>query len=227
MTPSDADAAAQGQLFRDTEENGRGGVERLGEGAVLLRGFVGADAERVLSEVNAITEAAPFRHMVTPNGAEMSVAMTNCGELGWVSDRKGYRYDAIDPLSGQRWPPMGSSLSQLALRAAEAGEFPAFRPDACLINRYQPGARLSLHQDRDELDFTAPIVSVSLGLPAVFLWGGLKRAERPQRIRLESGDVVVWGGPARLVFHGVAPLAKGSHPLTGPFRINLTFRKAR
>jgi alkylated DNA repair protein (DNA oxidative demethylase) len=227
MTPSDADAAAQGQLFRDTEENGRGGVERLGEGAVLLHRFVGADAERMLSEVNAITEAAPFRHMVTPNGAEMSVAMTNCGELGWVSDRKGYRYDAIDPQSGQRWPPMGSSLSQLALRAAEAGEFPAFRPDACLINRYQPGARLSLHQDRDELDFTAPIVSVSLGLPAVFLWGGLKRPERPRRIRLESGDVVVWGGPARLVFHGVAPLAKGSHPLTGPFRINLTFRKAR
>jgi alkylated DNA repair protein (DNA oxidative demethylase) len=227
MTQSDADAAAQGQLFRDADENGSGDVERLGEGAVLLRRFVGADAERVLSEINSITETAPFRHMTTPNGAEMSVAMTNCGELGWVSDRQGYRYDAIDPLSGQHWPPMAPSLLQLAVRAAEAGDFRAFQPDACLINRYQPGARLSLHQDRDELDFTAPIVSVSLGLPAMFLWGGLKRTERPRRIRLESGDVVVWGGPARLVFHGVAPLAKGSHPLTGPFRINLTFRKAR
>ena len=227
MMPSDGDAASQAELFSPTEENGVEAVERLGEGAVLLRGFVGADAERVLSDINAITELAPFRHMVTPNGAEMSVAMTNCGELGWVSDRKGYRYIEIDPLSGQHWPPMPSSLLQLAVRAAGAGDFPAFTPDACLINRYEAGARLSLHQDRDELDFTAPIVSASLGLPAVFLWGGLQRTERPRRIRLESGDVVVWGGPARLVFHGIAPLAKGSHPLTGPFRINLTFRKAR
>jgi alkylated DNA repair protein (DNA oxidative demethylase) len=227
MMRSNSDKASQSQLFDEVGENGHRGIEGLAEGAAILRGFVGDDVERVVSDIVAITKAAPFRHMVTPNGSEMSVAMTNCGEFGWVSDRKGYRYDAADPTTGKPWPSVPASFLSLSARAAEAGGFPGFEPDACLINRYQPGARLSLHQDKDERDFAAPIVSVSLGLPAVFLWGGLKRADRPRRIRLESGDVVVWGGPARLVFHGVAPLAHGSHPLTGDFRINLTFRKAR
>jgi alkylated DNA repair protein (DNA oxidative demethylase) len=173
-----------------------------------------------------VVEAAPFRHMLTPNGRRMSVAMTNCGAVGWVSDRAGYRYDACDPESGRPWPPMPDVFGQLALQAAERAGFGAFAPDACLINRYEPGARLSLHQDRDERDFAAPIVSVSLGLPAVFLFGGLRRADTPRRVPLVHGDVVVWGGPSRLRYHGVLPLEDGHHPLMGGYRINLTFRKA-
>jgi alkylated DNA repair protein (DNA oxidative demethylase) len=153
--------------------------------------------------------------------------MTNCGGVGWVTDRSGYRYDANDPEAGKRWPAMPPSFRELAERAADRAGFGGFSPDACLVNRYQPGARMSLHQDKDEHDFGAPIVSVSLGLPAVFLFGGLKRSDRPRRFRLQHGDVVVWGGPARLTFHGVAPLADGVHPLMGRQRINLTFRKAR
>jgi DNA oxidative demethylase len=157
----------------------------------------------------------------------MSVAMTNCGCYGWVSDASGYRYDAIDPESGKPWPAMPAPFRKLAEDAAAEAGFPGFAPDACLINRYQPGARLSLHQDRDERHLGAPIVSVSLGLPATFLFGGLKRSDPTRRYRLEHGDVVVWGGPARLAFHGVAPLAEGEHGLLGRQRINLTFRRAR
>jgi alkylated DNA repair protein (DNA oxidative demethylase) len=156
----------------------------------------------------------------------MSVAMTNCGTVGWVSDESGYRYDPIDPDTGQPWPEIPPPFLDIARRAAEAAGFENFAPDACLINRYEPGARLTLHQDKDERDFAAPIVSVSLGLPAVFFFGGRTRKDRPRRIRLESGDIVVWGGPSRLAFHGVAPLAEGEHPITGRSRINLTFRKA-
>lgn len=200
--------------------------EPLADGAVVLRGIASPDAEALLADVQAITTAAPWRHMITPGGLKMSVAMTNCGHAGWVSDARGYRYDPIDPLSGQPWPEMPASFRQLATTAATRAGFAGFEPDACLINRYQPGTRLSLHQDRDERDFNAPIVSVSLGLPAIFLFGGMRRADRPQRVRLAHGDVVVWGGPSRLAFHGVAPLADGDHPLLGRLRINLTFRKA-
>ncbi len=157
----------------------------------------------------------------------MSVAMTNCGSVGWVSDDTGYRYDAIDPESQQPWPAMPTVLRSLAADAASDAGFDGFAPEACLINRYVPGAKLSLHQDKDEQDFAAPIVSVSLGLPAIFLFGGPKRADKPARYRLEHGDVVVWGGPSRLFFHGVAPLADGEHAVMGRQRINLTFRKAR
>ncbi|CAM3346162.1 DNA oxidative demethylase AlkB [Cupriavidus taiwanensis] len=202
-------------------------IEPLADGAVVLRGAARASAEVLLADVQTILALAPWRHMVTPGGLKMSVAMTNCGACGWVSDARGYRYDAVDPLSGQAWPDMPASFRELAASAAEQAGFAGFAPDACLINRYVPGTRLSLHQDRDERDFTAPIVSVSLGLPAVFLFGGMRRADKPQRIRLAHGDVVVWGGPSRLAFHGVAPLADGDHPLLGPLRINLTFRKAR
>jgi DNA oxidative demethylase len=202
-------------------------VEPLAEGAVLLRGFAAADATVLIREVERIAAKAPFRHMTTPGGQKMSVAMTNCGPLGWVSDRKGYRYDPVDPASTEQWPLMPAAFLRLAVDAAAAAGFEMFEPDACLINRYEPGTKLSLHQDRDEGDLTAPIVSVSLGLPAVFLFGGLSRSDRPRRIRVESGDIAVWGGPARLTFHGIAPLADGEHPLTGRCRINLTFRKAR
>jgi len=194
---------------------------------VLLRGFARPIQHELLRALDEITGQSPFRHMSTPGGFEMSVAMTNCGSLGWVTDAKGYRYDVNDPVSGKPWPAMPSVFRELAERAAAQGGFAGFVPDACLINRYEPGARMSLHQDRDETDFSAPIVSVSLGLPAIFMFGGLKRSDKPARYRLEHGDVVVWGGPSRLFFHGVAPLAAGEHALLGRKRINLTFRKAR
>ncbi|HEY1753861.1 MAG TPA: DNA oxidative demethylase AlkB [Bryobacteraceae bacterium] len=201
------------------------GQEWLEDGAALLRGFARADAPKLLDQVARIAQAAPFRHLVTPGGYTMSVAMTNCGRVGWVSDRRGYRYDPLDPDTGTPWPEMPPAFRELAARAAANAGFANYDPDACLINRYIAGAKLSLHQDRDEKDAWAPIVSVSLGLPAVFLWGGKRRADPVRRLRLESGDVVVWGGPARFVYHGVAPLKDGEHPLTGAVRINLTFRK--
>jgi len=191
---------------------------------VLLRGFV-TDVPAILSDVRRIAEAAPFRHLVTPGGYTMSVAMTNCGRVGWVSDRTGYRYDPIDPDSKLPWPPMPERFLNLARAAAANAGFEGYDPDACLINRYVPGSKLGLHQDRDEKDAWAPIVSVSLGLPATFLWGGKKRGDPIRRLRVESGDVAVWGGPARFVYHGVAPLKAGEHPDTGQVRINLTFRK--
>jgi len=199
----------------------------MAEGAVLLRGFARPSESELIAALRDIAGSAPFRHMVTPGGHSMSVAMSNCGNLGWVTDRSGYRYDANDPETGKPWPAMPASFRHLAGQAAAQAGFQDFLPDACLVNRYEPGARMSLHQDKDEDDFGAPIVSVSLGLPAVFLFGGLKRSDKPRRFRLEHGDVVVWGGPSRLVFHGVAPLADGEHALTGRQRINLTFRKVR
>jgi alkylated DNA repair protein (DNA oxidative demethylase) len=205
----------------------RASREETAEGAVLLRGFVGADEAELIAALRAIVAASPFRQMFTPGGHQMSVAMTNCGNAGWVTDRSGYRYDAEDPETGQPWPAMPPLLRDLADRAAETAGFAGFAPDVCLINRYVPGAKMSLHQDKDELDFAAPIVSVSLGLPAIFLFGGLKRSDKPRRFRLEHGDIAVWGGPSRLFFHGVAPLADGEHPVMGPQRLNLTFRKIR
>jgi alkylated DNA repair protein (DNA oxidative demethylase) len=201
-------------------------TERLADGAVLLRGFALNDAPGLLARIERIAEAAPFRHLVTPGGFRMSVAMTNCGQLGWVSDRRGYRYDPADPQTGYPWPGMPAMFRALAERAAAAAGFPGFAPEACLVNRYEPGARLTLHQDRDEGNFHHPIVSVSLGVPATFLFGGLDRKDRPRRVRLEHGDVAVWGGPSRLAFHGVDTLRPGQHPLTGALRYNLTFRRA-
>lgn len=220
-----SNGGAMGDLF-DGAINPGGNVERIADGAVLLRDFVGEEAGELLAALKDVLAAAPFRNMITPGGFRMSVSMTNCGAAGWVSDRKGYRYDAFDPVSGRAWPAMPEIFRRVATRAAAAAGFVGFEPDACLINRYQPAARLSLHQDRNENDFAAPIVSVSLGLPAVFLFGGARRKDHPKRIRLQSGDVAVWGGPARLAYHGVAPLAEGEHLLTGPTRINLTLRKA-
>jgi alkylated DNA repair protein (DNA oxidative demethylase) len=201
--------------------------EAMADGAVLLRGFVKPYESELIAGLREIVAQAPFRRMFTPGGHQMSVAMTNCGDAGWVTDHTGYRYDGIDPVSGQSWPTMPLVLRTLAEAAAREGGFAGFSPDACLINRYAPGARMSLHQDRNENDFVAPIVSVSLGLPATFLFGGPERADKPQRYRLEHGDVVVWGGPSRLFFHGIAPLADGDHAVMGRQRINLTFRKAR
>jgi alkylated DNA repair protein (DNA oxidative demethylase) len=193
---------------------------------MLLRNFAGSLESALLDAINTIAAAAPFRHLVTPGGHTMSVAMTNCGAAGWMSDRRGYRYEPQDPLSGAPWPPMPPLFASLAFRAAARAGHENFAPDVCLINRYVPGAKMSLHIDHDEKDLGAPIVSVSLGLPAIFLWGGKERAEKPRRVPVESGDVITWGGPSRRNHHGVLPLKDGVHPLLGAQRINLTFRKA-
>jgi len=200
--------------------------EALGPGAVLLRGFARSEEARIVRAMHEVIAASPLRHMITPGGFRMSVAMTNCGALGWVSDRRGYRYDPIDPESGSAWPTMPETLSELASRAAAQAGFEAFEPDACLVNHYEPGARLTLHQDKNERDFSQPIVSVSLGLPAVFLFGGDARGDKQRRVPLVHGDVVVWGGPARLRYHGVLPLKDGAHAWLGRYRFNLTFRRA-
>lgn len=200
--------------------------EALIPGAVLLRGMALTRESDLVAAIEQIVALAPFRHMVTPGGFEMSVAMTNCGDLGWITDNRGYRYDSIDPCSSNNWPPMPSVFLDLARESAMQAGFDEFVPDACLINRYAPGSRLTLHQDKNERDFSQPIVSVSLGIPAEFLFGGMQRSDRPLRVRLLHGDVVVWGGPARLVYHGIMPLAAGFHSLFGEYRINLTLRKA-
>jgi alkylated DNA repair protein (DNA oxidative demethylase) len=198
----------------------------LPEGLHLLRGFALPEAEALLAAIDAVTDVAPLRRMQVPGGGTMSVAMSNCGSAGWVSDLRGYRYSPVDPLSGQAWPSMPHEIKDLAGRAAAASGFSGFAPDACLINRYEPGARMGLHQDKDEAYRLAPIVSVSLGLSATFLFGGLTRKDPVRKIVLAHGDVVVWGGPVRMAYHGIAPLAEGAHPLTGRARFNLTLRKA-
>jgi len=201
------------------------GAARLG--LTHLPGFALPCEQTLLADIEAIATAAPFRHMLTPGGQRMSVAMTNCGAVGWVTDRKGYRYDPLDPATGRAWPALPASFAALAARAASLAGFARFGPDVCLINRYEPGARMSLHQDRDERDLSAPIVSLSLGLDATFLFGGLKRSDKPFRLPLRHGDVVVWGGATRLAYHGVAPVVDGCHPVVGRMRLNLTMRRAR
>jgi DNA oxidative demethylase len=200
--------------------------QRLLPGVVILRGRALAMEAALVAAAQGVTAISPFRHMMTPGGFTMSVAMSNCGEWGWVTDLKGYRYDRIDPETGKPWPAMPAIFQELATDAAEEASFTGFIPDACLVNRYEPGARMSLHQDRNERDFSQPIVSVSLGLPAVFQFGGNKRSDKTLRVPLSHGDVIVWGGPARLRFHGILPLKPGQHPLLGAQRLNLTFRKA-
>ena len=215
-------------LFADEDQAPAGPAPLVpgSSASVLLRAFALPYLPELLPALDAIVQAAPPRHMATSGGLRMSVAMSNCGTLGWVTDGRGYRYARRDPASGLAWPPMPPVFLRLAREAALAAGYAGFTPDACLVNRYAPGARMALHQDRDECDFTAPIVSVSLGLPATFLFGGAERADKAARIALLHGDVVVWGGADRLRFHGVAPLKDGEHAQLGAQRINLTFRKA-
>lgn len=201
--------------------------EKLAPGAWVLRGFALDAAQALLAEIERAAAVSPFRHLVTPGGKTMSVAMTNCGAVGWFSDQRGYRYTEIDPATGNPWPAMPKAFAQLACDAAREAGFDDYAPDVCLINRYEPGTRLTLHQDHDERDRRAPIVSVSLGLPATFLWGGITRRGPQRRVPLAHGDVVVWGGASRMVYHGVLPVKAGEHPLTGALRYNLTFRVAR
>ena len=200
--------------------------EILAEGAVILRGRVLEYVPVILSDLAKVVEQAGFRQMMTPGGLTMSAAMTNCGSLGWVTDRRGYRYAPRDPVTDRPWPPMPPFWMGLAAQLAEEAGYTNFVADACLINRYEPGAKMSLHQDKDEADLSAPIVSLSLGLSAIFLWGGLNRADRAMKLPLHHGDAVVWGGPSRLIFHGIAPIKPGVHPVLGAERLNLTFRRA-
>ena len=202
-------------------------LQHLAAQAVVLRGFALPGAAQLYEALTTLLQQSPWRRLYTPGGKPMAVETSNCGSAGWISDRQGYRYSSIDPLGGQPWPVMPPAFGELAAKAALAAGFAGFEPDVCLINRYAIGAGMGLHQDRDEQDFTAPIVSVSLGLPARFRFGGLLRTDPLQSVLLEHGDVVVWGGESRLAFHAITPLRTGDHPLTGSCRINLTFRKAR
>jgi alkylated DNA repair protein (DNA oxidative demethylase) len=200
--------------------------EPLAPGAVILRRRARDEAELLYQEILAIAAQKPFEHRITPGGYRMSVAMTNCGGFGWTTDSRGYRYSEQDSEQSAKWPAMPERFRSLALDAAREAGFADYNPDACLINRYEPGAKLTLHQDKDEKDLRQPIVSVSLGLPAVFQFGGFERSDTTQRVLLEHGDIVVWGGPSRLRYHGILPLKPGVHPLAGAFRYNLTFRRA-
>jgi len=208
-------------------DDGQRRRETLAEGALLLRGYARDLVARILEAIHHIARQAPFRLMETPGGYRMSVAMTNCGPLGWTTDRRGYRYSPVDPLNGSPWPAMPAGFHDFARQAAAEAGFLGFAPDACLINHYAPGSKLSLHQDKDEADLQAPIVSVSLGLPATFLFGGMKRSDPTQRLVLTHGDVLVWGGPSRLRHHAILPIKEGNHPATGNCRINMTFRRVK
>lgn len=201
-------------------------MEQIGACSWVLRGFALAEIERLLPALEETLSKAPFRHMVTPGGFTMSAALSSCGSFGWMTDRSGYRYTPIDPQTQLPWPDIPPAFMELAQRAAEICGFPDFAPDACLINQYIPGAKMSLHQDKDEKHYEWPVVSVSLGLPAIFLFGGHQRNDKTQRVALLHGDVVVWGGEDRLRFHGVLPIKPGHHPLLGEQRINFTFRRA-
>jgi alkylated DNA repair protein (DNA oxidative demethylase) len=213
-------------LFADNEPVQQARAEQIGEQSWVLRGFALPQVEQLLTELEAILAAAPLRHMVTPGGFSMSVGTSSCGQLGWITDRSGYRYSSVDPLSGLPWPSMPAVFADLAHEAAKRAGFPSFQADSCLINQYVPGAKMSLHQDKDEKGYAAPIVSLSLGLPAMFLFGGFERSDKTQRIPLLHGDMVVWGGVDRLRYHGVLPIKPGHHPVLGERRINITFRVA-
>lgn len=213
-------------LFADAEPEQQPRRDRIGEQSYVLRGFALPWLERLLPALDAVLAAAPFRQMVTPGGFTMSVALSSCGTWGWTTDRNGYRYTRNDPQSGAPWPPMPEVFLQLAQAAAREAGFTGFVPDSCLINRYVPGAKMSLHQDKDEKSYAAPIVSVSLGLPALFLFGGFARSDKSQRVPLLHGDIVVWGGVDRLRYHGVLPIKDGQHSRLGEQRINFTFRSA-
>ena len=207
-------------LFPDTE------TVPIAPGAVLFRGAVASQAVELLKRVNEVIAQSPLRRVVTPMGKPMSVEMTNCGELGWVSDRSGYRYERLDPKTGRPWPAMPEILMEVARECADRAGYAGFAPDACLVNRYSVGSKMGLHQDRDEVDFSQPIVSISLGLPITFNFGGDTRTATTRKVKLEHGDVVVFGGKSRLAFHGVGTLHRGEHPSTGNYRFNLTFRRS-
>lgn len=210
----------------DLSNNGETWTEKICDDALVLRQYATTQAPNILAAIKSVKTQAPFRHMQTAGGYTMSAAITSCGKVGWVSDRQGYRYSTHDPQSKQPWPTMPNILRAFATKAAADAGYDNFHPDACLINRYAPGAKMSLHQDRHERDYNAPIVSVSLGVQATFLFGGIQRSDKTVKVPLAHGDVVIWGGKSRLKFHGVLPIKAGYHPMTGEDRLNVTFRVA-
>ncbi len=195
--------------------------------AVLFKAALKPVASSLLEEIRTISGANPFRQRKTPGGQLMSAAMTNCGAWGWVTDADGYRYSDIEPETGRTWLPIPAVWIQWVNLFCQRAGLGTFNPDACLINRYAPGAGMGLHQDKDEKDLAIPIVSFSLGAPVLFRWGGLNRQEPVSEFLLEHGDVLVWGGADRMRFHGVKKLRRYQHPLTGHYRYNLTFRQSR
>ncbi len=210
----------------DFINNGETWVESISDDAVVLRQFLSNRSAELSATIKDIEQQAPFRHMKTAGGFTMSAAITGCGDYGWISDRRGYRYSKVDPITEQPWPEMPKLLFDIGQQCALEAGYKDFKPDACLINRYAPKSKMSLHQDKDEKDFTAPIVSVSLGVPATFLFGGAQRSDKTIKVPVSHGDVVVWGGESRLFFHGVSPIKPSYHPFWGDNRINITFRTA-
>lgn len=199
----------------------------LAEGAMVLRRFATPVVVALMEGVEAVVAQSPLRRLIVPNGRPMRIEMTNCGLVGWVNIDGRYRYSRVDPLTGRSWPGMPATFRRIAGAAASAAGYPDFQPAVCIINRYAVGADLQMHQDRDDTQDRQPVVSVSLGLPAIFHFGGQGRGEKPLTIPLDDGDVVVWGGASRMHRHGVAPVAPGVHPRTGAYRYNLTFRTAK
>ena len=210
----------------DLSNNGESWIETITDDAVVLRQYLVNRSDELAEAIKTIEAKAPFRHMKTAGGFTMSAAITGCGDYGWISDRQGYRYSKVDPVTAQPWPEMPEVLKTIGKECARKAGYSDYNPDACLINRYSPGAKMSLHQDKDERDFTAPIVSISLGVPATFLFGGQQRADKTIKVPVMHGDVVVWGGTSRLFFHGVSTIKSAYHPFWGESRINITFRVA-
>lgn len=213
-------------LFAEQDLQQPARVERISDQAFALRGFALPKAKELLAALNSVLLQAPLRQMQTPGGYTMSARLSSCGALGWTTDRDGYHYSPLDPLSARPWPAMPGVFLALAAAAASSAGFSGFVPDSCLINAYAPGAKMSLHQDKNERCHTAPIVSISLGLPAIFQFGGFERSDPTQRIALFHGDIMVWGGVDRLRYHGVMPIKPGHHSLLGEQRINITLRQA-
>lgn len=213
-------------LFAEQDLQQPARVERISDQAFALRGFALPKAKELLAALDSVLLQAPLRHMQTPGGYTMSARLSSCGALGWTTDRDGYHYSPLDPLSARPWPAMPGVFLALAAAAASSAGFSGFVPDSCLINAYAPGAKMSLHQDKNERCHTAPIVSISLGLPAIFQFGGFERSDPTQRIALFHGDIMVWGGVDRLRYHGVMPIKPGHHSLLGEQRINITLRQA-
>lgn len=208
----------------DLFSNNRPPIEEIYPDLFVLANFV--DTNPLMVQVERITKVSPFRKMMTPNGHYTGVALTNCGDFGWTSDRNEYRYSSSDPLNNQPWLAIPESFKALAKNAAHVAGFKDFEPDACLINQYLIGTKLGSHQDKNEKDFSQPIVSVSIGLSAVFQIFGNQRAGQAINYRLYDGDVVVWGNSARLCYHGVRTLSAAELDPTCQQRINITFRKS-
>ncbi|THJ30850.1 DNA oxidative demethylase AlkB [Lampropedia aestuarii] len=211
-------------LFADSPEEQR---VALGPQAVVLRQKASPLAAELVARIEDVLQHSPLYQMATPGGKPLSVRTTSCGTHGWSSDPTGYSYVRHHPLTDQAWPEIPAAWSALATEAAQEAGFAQFAPDTCLINQYGLDSKMALHQDRSEQDLRQPVVSISLGMSALFLWGGMQRSDKPAHVLLHHGDMVVWGGVDRLRFHGIKHLTGAPHPQLGAMRYNLTLRRAR